>query len=74
MANLSSGIIEINGCYWYTRECFMASFGIKKSNFYNQVKSGNIKSLKLFDHPNTIFYVYALTQAVKVVQEVEVEI
>ena len=62
MANLSYGIIEINGCIWYTRECFMAEFGIKKSNFYNQIKSGNIKTLKLFKDPNTIFYVYAFNK------------
>jgi hypothetical protein len=63
MIDLSSGIIEIDGCKWYTRECFMAEFGIKKSNFYNQIKAGNIKSRKLFEHPNTLFYVYANCEA-----------
>ena len=69
MIKLSSGVIEIDGCNWYTRECFLTEFGIKKSNFYNQVKLGSIKSRKLFEHPNTIFYVYALSE-----MKVEVEV
>jgi len=73
MTNLSTGIITIDGCNWYTRECFMAEFEIKKSSFYNQIKSGNIKSRKLFDHPNTIFYVYTV-QKVQAEMQVEVEV
>lgn len=73
MQKLSSGIIEIGGRSWYTRECFLAKFGMKKSNFYNQIKSGNIKSRKLFEHPNTLFYVYAF-QEVNVKAEVEAEV
>jgi len=72
MTNLSTGIITMDGCNWYTRECFMAEFGIRKSSFYNQVKSGYIKSRKLFDHPNTIFYVYAVKEAQQEMQK-EVE-
>jgi hypothetical protein len=60
MENLSSGIIVIGNETWYTRECFMQTFRIKKSTFYNQVKAGNIRSYKLFDNPNTLFYVYTL--------------
>lgn len=58
--NLSSGTITINNETWYTRECFMATFHIKKSTFYNQIKAGNIRSYKLFDHPDTLFFLYSL--------------
>lgn len=58
--NFSNGTITIGGETWYTRECFMATFHIKKSTFYNQVKAGNIRSHKLFDHPDTLFYLYSL--------------
>ena len=64
--NLSSGTITINGETWYTRECFMATFHIKKSTFYNQIKAGNIRSYKLFDHPDTMIFLYTL-----VAEEVE---
>lgn len=56
--NRVNGLIEIDGQTWMTRESFMMSHKIKKSNFYNLLNSGQITSRRLFDNERTLFYVY----------------
>lgn len=56
--NRVNGLIEIDGDIWMTRESFMLSHKIKKSNFYNLLNSGQVISRRLFNNERTLFYVY----------------
>lgn len=55
-----NGTVLIDGKKWHTREKFMATYGMKKSTFYNYLHSKEILSIPLFKDKNTIFFVYRM--------------